>query len=323
MGIFKTKKSSAKKHTLQENIVNRTSNIVHLTHNDLDAAGSDAICRMKYGEDIVTLFSSVNRFDWFLAQVSGCNGKGDTLIISDLGYQKGIETQVRKAHAAGWNIRWFDHHKWTDEEKEKVAPFVENVTVDTTRCATGVLYHALQPEMPNAEEVARVVCDYDLWKHTDPRSAILGIVTSANGNLKFIRDKLAKGIIVDDEVQKIFDTIEREKNTCIKKSLRAAKIHEGKYKIVIMPSYGYPSETAADVRKQLGSDIELLVFDNGKFSIRSVPEISHLIAREFNGGGHPNASGGNLGYGWKEKVLFKLFRHVSKQKEFLAVAEKY
>ena len=90
-----------------------------------------------------------------------------------------------------------------------------------------------------------------------------------------------------------------------------------------MPSSGYPSETAAEVRKILNTDIELLVFDNGKFSLRSVPEISHLIAREFHGGGHPNASGGNLDYGWKEKLLYKLFRRVSKQKVFLEAAEKY
>ena len=136
MGILRKKKTSAKKQTLQEKIVNRTSNVVHLTHNDLDAAGSDAICRMVFGDELVTLFSSVNRFEWFLAQVAGCNGKGDTLVISDLGYQKGIEDKVRKAHAAGWNIRWFDHHKWTDEEKARVTPYVESLTVDTTRCAT-------------------------------------------------------------------------------------------------------------------------------------------------------------------------------------------
>ncbi|HJJ61805.1 MAG TPA: phosphoesterase [Methanocorpusculum sp.] len=323
MGILRKKKTSAKKQTLQEKIVNRTSNVVHLTHNDLDAAGSDAICRMVFGDELVTLFSSVNRFEWFLAQVAGCNGKGDTLVISDLGYQKGIEDKVRKAHAAGWNIRWFDHHKWTDEEKARVTPYVESLTVDTTRCATGVLCHSLEPKQPYAEEVACVVCDYDLWKHEDKRSAVLGIVTSGSSNLKLIRDKLAQGIIIDDEVSSIFDRIEREKNKCIKKSLRAAKIHDGKYKIAVMPSYGYPSETAAEVRKILGTDIELLVFDNGKFSIRSVPDISHLIAREFNGGGHPNASGGNLGYGWKEKALFKIFRHVSKRKEFLSVAEKF
>ena len=67
--------------------------------------------------------------------------------------------------------------------------------------------------------------------------------------------------------------------------------------------------------------MELLVFDNGKFSLRSVPEISHIIAKQFGGGGHPNASGGSFNYAWKEKWMLKLFRKVSKADVFIDVAE--
>ena len=315
------KKPTTTKPTLQEKIVSRTANIVHLTHNDLDAAGSDAICRMVHGNDIITLFSSVNRFGWFVSQVGGCNGKEDTLLISDLGYQNGIEDQIRKVHAAGWKIQWYDHHKWTDEETNRIRPFVVSLTIDTGRCATGVVAEALAQKNPTATEIARVVCDYDLWKHEDPRSAVLGMVTSKRENLELIRDKFVKGIIIDEEVEKIFEGIERDKNACIKKSIRHAKIFRGKYIIAVMPAYGYPSETAAAARKELGCDMELLVFDNGKFSLRSVAPVSHLIAKRFNGGGHPNASGGSFTYGWKEKWMLKLFGRVSCAKEFVQTAE--
>ncbi|MDO9522140.1 MAG: phosphoesterase [Methanocorpusculum sp.] len=314
-------KNGSNKQTLQEKIVGRTTNIVHLTHNDLDAAGSDAVCRMTFGNEILTLFSSVGKFTWFTAQVSGCNGKGDTLIISDLGYQNGIEDQIRKAHAAGWVIQWYDHHKWTDAEKHKVTPFVQTLIVDTTKCATGVVASVLAKDNQSAREVASVVCDYDLWKHQDPRSAKLGIVTSKQENLRLIRDKLTQGIIIDDEISSIFEKIEHDKNKCMKKSIRAAKIFRGKYTIAVMPAYGYPSETSAEARRQLGTDMELLVFDNGKFSLRSVPEISHLIAKQFGGGGHPNASGGSFNYTWKEKWMLKLFRKVSRADSFITAAQ--
>ena len=315
------KKPTTTKPTLQEKIVSRTANIVHLTHNDLDAAGSDAICRMVHGNDIITLFSSVNRFGWFVSQVGGCNGKEDTLLISDLGYQNGIEDQIRKVHAAGWKIQWYDHHKWTDEETNRIRPFVVSLTIDTGRCATEVVAEALATKNPTATEIARVVCDYDLWKHEDPRSAVLGMVTSKREDLELIRDKFVKGIIIDEEVEKIFEGIERDKNACIKKSIRHAKIFRGKYIIAVMPAYGYPSETAAAARKELGCDMELLVFDNGKFSLRSVAPVSHLIVKRFNGGGHPNASGGSFTYGWKEKWMLKLFGRVSCAKEFVQTAE--
>lgn len=315
------KKTAEKKPNLQEKIVGRTTGVVHLTHNDLDAAGSDAVCRMVFGPEILTLFSSVNRFGWFVGQVGGCNGKGDRLIISDLGYQKGIEDQIRKAHAAGWKIEWYDHHKWTEEEKKRVLPFVVSLTVDTSVCATGVVCASFVKGNPAAAEIARVVCDYDLWKHEDPRSAVLGMVTSKREYLELIRDKLSGGIIIDDEVSRIFAGIEREKNACMKKSIRHAKVFRGKYVIAVMPAYGYPSETAAEARKELGCDMELLVFDTGKFSLRSVAPVSHLIARQFNGGGHPNASGGSFAYGWKEKWMLKLFGRVACAGEFAEAAE--
>jgi nanoRNase/pAp phosphatase (c-di-AMP/oligoRNAs hydrolase) len=72
--------------------------------------------------------------------------------------------------------------------------------------------------------------------------------------------------------------------------------------------YGYPSETAAFLRKELGSDIEVLVSGSGKFSIRSVPPISHKIAKEFGGGGHPNAAGGFFNFTLKDKILLRLLK---------------
>ncbi len=311
------------KPTIQDKLRDHTGQIVHLTHNDLDAAGSDAVVRMKYGDEMLTFFSSVGKFDWFLGQIGSYNGKDRILIISDLGYQNGIEDKIRKVRAAGWQIQWYDHHRWTAEEEELIREYTDLLVVDTARCATGVLAASLKPDAPYAEEVARVVCDYDLWKHEDPRSGVLGIVTTKYENMKLVRDKLQQGIILDAEIEKIFAAIEAEKNACIRKSIRRAKVFDGKYKTAVMPAYGYPSETAAEARKQLGTDIELLVFDSGKFSLRSKPDISHLIAREFHGGGHPNASGGNFGYGLKEKMLFKVFHKVAKADEFLKVTEKY
>ncbi len=319
---FKSRKQT-ERPTVQDRLREYSGTIVHLTHNDLDAAGSDAVVRMKYGNDILTFFSSVGKFGWFLGQIGNYNGAGKTLIISDLGYQHEIEEKVRKAHAVGWTIEWFDHHKWTAEEEEKIRQSVASLTVDTSRCATGVLACTLQPSQEYAGLVARIVCDYDLWKHEDKRSGVLGIVTSGSANLQFVRDKLLKGIIIDEEVSAIYTKIEADKNACIRKSIRRASVTEGKYRVAVMPCYGYPSETAAETRTKLNTDVELLVFDNGKFSLRSNPAISHLLAREFNGSGHPNASGGSFPYGFKEKILFRIFHKVSGKDTFLAATEKY
>ena len=45
---------------LSSAIASRTAHVVHLTHNDLDAVGADAVHRMKFGnEGVFTIWSSV------------------------------------------------------------------------------------------------------------------------------------------------------------------------------------------------------------------------------------------------------------------------
>lgn len=309
--------------SITDNLHKYTGTIVHLTHSDLDAAGSDAIVRMKYGNEILTFFSSTGKFKWFLGQFGNINGNGKTLIISDLSYQNEIETRIRKIHAAGWIICWYDHHKWTEDEKKRVLPYVSQLIIDTSRCATGVLAVSLHPEQPYAEEVARVVCDYDLWKHEDKRSSMLGIITSGNNILNLIRDKLYQGIIIDDEITAIYTKTIIMKNECISQSLKHVTVTDGKYRIAFMPCYGYPNETAAEIRTRHNTDMELLIFPTGRFTLRSKPPISHLIAKEFNGGGHPNASGGTFPFTFKDRLSFKLLHKVSYITEFIAISEKY
>ena len=202
----------------------------------------------------------VNRFGWFVGQVGGCNGKGDRLIISDLGYQKGIEDQIRKAHAAGWKIEWYDHHKWTEEEMERVRPFVISLTVDTSVCATGVVCRAFAQGNPVATEVARVVCDYDLWKHEDSRSAVLGMVTSKREYLELVRNKLTEGIIIDDEISEIFAEIERLKAG----GITEAEFNRGKEQV--RASFLMAQESTASQMLVYGKQLLMLdeLFDVGK-----------------------------------------------------------
>ncbi len=51
--------------------------------------------------------------------VASCEGKGDLLSISNLGYQRETELIAKKAHMNGWRIEWRDHHRWRDDEMDK------------------------------------------------------------------------------------------------------------------------------------------------------------------------------------------------------------
>ncbi|MDD4568345.1 putative phosphohydrolase (DHH superfamily) [Methanoculleus chikugoensis] len=313
------RKPNTRDTNLMQALSGRTEHVVHLTHNDLDAVGSDAVHRRKYG-DVFTVWSSVGKFLSLFDAVAGSPGRGDLLSISDLGYQQGVEQRLAKARSNGWRIEWRDHHRWKDEEIRAVDAKTSLLHVDVSTCATGIVARDLAPGDAVAEEIARVVCDYDLWKHQDPRSKMLGQVVMRKGWREYVRDNLVRGTIVDAKVESEYNEIVREMERDIKKSIRHTTIIEdGRYRIAFAPLYGYPSETAHAIRDELKTDIEVIVSSNGRISIRSVPPVGHIIAREFSGGGHPHAAGGTFSFTLLDRLLFWL---IKRNRHYRRLAEK-
>jgi uncharacterized protein len=303
-------------------IRSRTAHVVHLTHNDLDAVGADAVHRMKFGTDgVFTIWSSVGKFPDLLSTVAACEGKGDLLSISDLGYPRDGESAIIKAKKNGWKVEWRDHHRWRDEEISRIEKQADILRIDTSVCGTGIVARDLLPESPLATEVARVVCDYDLWKHEDPRSAVLGQVLQRKANRDHVRDCLVQGIFSDEHIAREYAEIKAEMDAMMQRSLKHATFTGTKYRVVFAPLYGYPSETAHFIRDQKKTEIEVIIGKDGKFSIRSVPPISHLIAREFGGGGHPNAAGGSFNFTVIERFTWWLFKKSRHFDELVKVAE--
>src|SRR5512136_436573 len=304
-------------------VKSRTAHVIHLTHNDLDAVGADAVHRMVFGSDgVFTVWSSVGKFSPLFTLVASCEGKGDLLSISDLGYHSEIESVAEKAKKNGWKVEWRDHHRWRDEEVKKVVQVVDLLHIDTSVCGTGIVARDIAPENPVAADVARVVCDYDLWKHADPRSAVLGQVLQRKENRDHVRDCLIQGIFSDAHIERENAEIKAEMKEMMQRSLRHATFTGTKYHIVFAPLYGYPSETAHFIRDLKNTEIEVIIGKDGKFSIRSVPPISHLIAREFGGGGHPNAAGGSFSFTVIERFTWWLFKKSRHFDELVNITER-
>ena len=320
MALAGTGKDSGYQERLISILKGRKNPLVHLTHNDLDAVGGDAIHRMRFGS-ITSIFCSIGSFPPTLDTLAIVDGTGGVLSISDLGYQRGIEERIRRVREAGWRIEWRDHHRWSEADKKMCEPFCDLLLIDTSTCGCGICARDLLPNNPLAAEVARVVCDYDLWKHEDPRSAVLGVVLQRKKNRDYVRDRLVEGVFSDPYIEGEYREIVSEMEARIQKSIRKAVIRGTKYRIAFSPLYGYPSETADRMRKALSSDLEVLVSPEGRFSLRSVAPISHIIAREFDGGGHPNAAGGNFHFSIWDRILFLFLGKAPQFKKFVELAE--
>src|SRR5208337_346620 len=191
--------------------------------------------------------------------VASCPGKGDVLSISDLGFHRDAGTVAAKARSNGWVIEWRDHHRWREEEIAGIKKEVALLHIDTDVCATGIVARDLVPEDPVAAEVARVVCDYDLWKHADPRSAVLGQVLQRKKNRDHVRDCLVQGVFSDELIEKEYAEIKSEMYAMMRRSLKHATITGKKYRIAFAPLYGYPSETAHFIRDEKKTDIEVII----------------------------------------------------------------
>ncbi len=298
----------------------RKARVLHLTHNDLDAVGADAVHRRRYG-DVFTIFSSVGKFPAFLERLAVLPGRGDLLSITDLGYQDAVVPALDAARLNGWRVEWRDHHRWNEGECGAVRERVDLLRVDTTRCGCGIAAVDLLPEDTVAREIASIVCDYDLWLHRDPRSAVLGQVLQRSRNRNHVRDLLVKGRFTDDQVEAEYADIRKEMAGVIDHSIAHVQLAGKRYRIAFAPLYGYPSETAAAIRERLGTEIEVIVNPSGRFSIRSVPPISHLVARRFGGGGHPNAAGGDFAFTFVDRLGFALLKRSRRYRDLIAAAE--
>jgi oligoribonuclease NrnB/cAMP/cGMP phosphodiesterase (DHH superfamily) len=277
---------------------------------------------MKFGKDgVFTIWSSVGKFPSLFSLVASSPGKGDVLSISDLGYNRDCEGIAKKARSNGWKVQWRDHHRWREDEIKKIEQVVDLLHIDTSVCGCGIVARDLAPDNPVAIEVARVVCDYDLWKNTDPRSAVLGQVLQRKKNREHVRDCLVAGTFSDELIDREYAEIKAEMDTMMQRSLNHATFTGEKYRIAFAPLYGYPSETAHFIRSKKKTDIEVIISKDGKFSLRSVPPISHLIAREFGGGGHPNAAGGSFNFTVIERFTWWLFNKSRHFAEFAKIAE--
>lgn len=313
-------KSKKKKEDVSEKIRASKATLIHLTHNDLDAVGSDAIHRLAYGkENVYTIWSSVGAFPFLFEEISELPANGRTLSITDLALKNGMMQSIKRAKENGWTIDWRDHHRWTNEGASDVRNLIHSLTISTNQCACGICAQELLPTNPLAREIAHIVCDYDLWHRTVPLSQRLGIVLQRHKNREYVRDLIMMGVFEDEYIRQEFSSIMKEidqvKATCEKEM----KIYDGNVKIIITRMHGFPSETAAYLRSKFDSDIEIFVSDKGKFSIRSKQPVSHLIAREFHGGGHPGASGGHFQFTWFDVLKLKLCK---KNRYYDSIAEK-
>lgn len=284
------------------------STFVHFTHREcMDGATCDALVRKAYGSGAVeTVFlephETADALDLLLRVPSRARG----LVISDLSLQRGEAERAASAlHMLaedGWRITWRDHHhkQW---EGTDLQPFEEacDLTIDFTGTESGasLVQKDILPDDPWARELAMVARDHDLWLRKDPRSITLFHSIVEAGTDRWINHLLQNQVVIDPTIERWAERDRKRNRDQVAWALARAKITDGTRARIGLAYGRVPTNETLHALEEKGCHLSILVKPTGTFSLRSRKDVPvcHLIAQQFGGGGHPNASGGRLGLG--------------------------
>ncbi len=299
--MFEEKKLKSQRNFLRA-LDSFEGSVVHLTHTDLDAVCSDALHRRKY-VSVFTVFSPVRDYLGYLNMLAKYKPRRAMILsLSDLGGASGIIDTTKTLADNGWKIEWRDHHIWSEGLCNEVKRIVDYIRVDKRYCACEITFQDLLPNDEIARTIAAIGRDRDFWINKDQRSEILTTVITTNKWKTKVSHKLSSGIIIDDEITKEYKLALKKKNKALKRSMKSSRLFDS---VAVAKGTGFSSDSASELRNKYNTKIEILINNNGVFSIRSVNPVSNKIANNFEGGGHPNAAGGTLHFNFADKITFK------------------
>jgi len=235
-------------------------------------------------------------------------GRGRRFLVCDLSLQPEqydtIVAACAKLRDAGWRLEWRDHHhkQWEGLDLSRLQRVVDvlEVNVDATESGASLQQRALAPNDAFLRRFAETVRDRDLWWNKTKDSETLEFALEDLDTHDFATHFVyadAAGPVVDAAIRDAAQR-ERDRQAAILRRLLGQARHWGDGQTRVAVVYGWlPKNTGLHELLEEGAQIAINVRPNGKLSLRSRKgaDVCHLVARQFHGGGHPNASGADLG----------------------------
>lgn len=276
----------------------------------LDGVGSAIVTLRTLGPDQVGVaYVQPGDMAQVLAHFAKTPGRGRRFLIADLSLQPeqydAIVSSCAALEANGWVLEWRDHHhkQWEGLDLGRLESHLKAVEVnnDATESGASLQQKALAPNDDFLRRLAETVRDRDLWWNKTPDSETLEFALSELGTSAFTKHYLDLDPGSPIATPSIAAAAQREKDSQggAKSTLLSQARYWGDGPTRVGVVYGWlPKNTGLhDLLEDHGCQVAANVRPNGKVSLRSrkPAAVCHLVAREFHGGGHPNASGADLG----------------------------
>lgn len=300
--------------------------VLHVTHDDCtDGLGSDVLVRLAHGrENVATAFVEPQDIGRALTLIAQVPGRGRSLLVSDISLPAGgaveVTGTVEALTRAGWVVEWRDHHHkhWAPEVVALVRPHLRVLSVDYEKKESGasLVQRDLLPGDKAAEDLASVVRDRDLWWNRDPRSQMLEDARRELGGPALARLLIETGNVDDLHIRTAAARYAERREREVAAAMRHARVHATPHgRIGVLYGRWPKNEAMHEMGRRFGTDVQVNVRPEGAFSLRSRPgmDICHNVCSRFGGGGHANASGGDLPVAHATLPLFWLRRGASRE----------
>ncbi|NIB98328.1 recombinase RecJ [Halobacterium sp. R2-5] len=264
---------------------------------DADGMACAAIVREVYG-DAALVPAGPHELEDGLRRAAEFGADGATVFVCDLCPDefRYVEDELAYLVEHAGEVRWFDHHQWTDEVAEAVREAGVDLVIGDSEeeCTADVAVRSIDEDLPRyLKELAAVTRDHDLWLKEDPRSDDLADYSYWVDTDEYMETIQEHGADLPEDVMEFLEERRVEKHDLIDRAVDRASIREVNGWTVGV-TYGRCSQNeVAEALREQGADAAVVVKPSGSASIRGTEgfERAHEVARQVNGGGHPKAAG--------------------------------
>ncbi|MHB8634028.1 MAG: hypothetical protein ACYDBQ_08700 [Thermoplasmatota archaeon] len=292
---------------------------------------TSAIVALRSRTGVGVAYAQPSEMAEVLGALATLPGRGRTLLIADLSLQReqlGAIVAACRTLAGSWRVEWLDHHhkQWEGLElgELKAAVALLEVNRDATESGASLVQKHLAPDDAYLRRLAETVRDRDLWQNRIPASEELEFALTALGTRAFVAECLASPGEVLTPALAAAALREREHQRHVLGGILAHARRFGSGDKQVGVVYGWlPKNTGLHELISEGCAVAVNVRPNGKVSLRSRhgADVCHLVGQRFGGGGHPNASGADLGLKGSAYLWYVLRRgRVARVDEMVSVA---
>jgi len=273
------------------------ADVVVVADPDADGLACAAILREVYGEAALVP-AGPHEIEDGLRRAAEFGAEGCRLFVCDLcpDQFEYVEAELADAVEHAGEVRWFDHHQWTEETAAAVRDAGVDLVVGDSdeECTADVTVRSLDADVPERfRELAEVTRDHDLWLKEDERSDDLADYSYWADADEYMDTVQEYGADFPEDVMAYIEQRRVEKHELIDRAVdRAAMKDVGEWTVGV--TYGRCSQNeVAEALREQGADAAVVVKPSGSASIRGTEsfERAHEVARRVNGGGHPKAAG--------------------------------